>query len=161
MEPNTNPNTEPNQQVTEPAERTFTQAQLDAIVAREKAKATKGMFSADDMAAKDESIRNLTGERDKANADMLKVQTELNELKQRQTLLQYGVSEDDVEYYAFKIGKLVTDKKDFNKAAEEFFKDTKPAGARFMSTGGSVGGGNAAPQTTNDQMNKLIRNAMK
>lgn len=157
----TNENQQNNNPITEPTERTFTQAQLDAIVAREKAKATKGMFSADDMAAKDESINTITGERDTARADLKKVQEELDSYKQKQVLHKYGVPEDDEDYYAFKIQKLVTDKKTFDKAAEEFFKDNKPSGARFVSTGGSVSGNNTGAKTTNDTMNELIRNARK
>ena len=158
MEPNNEPNTNPN---TEPTERTFTQAQLDAIVAREKAKATKGLFTAEDMSAKDDSINAITQERDTARADLKKAQDELNGIKQRQVLAKYGVAEEDVDYYAFKIGQKVTDKVTFEKAAEEFFKENKPAGARFYSTGGNVGGGNPGKANTNDTMNELIRRARK
>lgn len=141
-------------------ERTFTQAQLDAIVAREKAKATKGWFSADDMAAKDTSISTLTTERDTARADLTKAQAELEDLKREKYLIGKGVKADDVDYYAFKIGKLVTDKKTFEQAAEDFLKENPPATVR-ISTGGSVSGGTDAPPKTNERMNALIRGAIK
>lgn len=141
-------------------ERTFTQAQLDAIVAREKAKATKGWFSADDMAAKDTSISTLTTERDTARADLQKAQNELESLKREKILLSKGIAADDVEYYAFKIGKLVTDKLPFDKAVEEFFKENPQRTVR-ISTGGSLGGNVEPAAKPNDKMNALIRGAFK
>lgn len=141
-------------------ERTFTQAQLDAIVAREKQKATKGWFSADDMAAKDTSISTLTTERDTARADLQKAQNELESLKREKILLSKGIAADDVEYYAFKIGKLVTDKLPFDKAVEEFFKENPQRTVR-ISTGGSLGGNVEPAAKPNDKMNALIRGAFK
>ena len=41
-------------------------------------------------------------------------------------LLDKGVPTGDVDYYAFKIGKLVTDTTDFEKAAEQFLKEHAP-----------------------------------
>lgn len=141
-------------------ERTFTQAQLDAIVAREKAKATKGWFSADDMAAKDSSISSLTTERDTARADLQTAQAELESLKREKILIGKGVPAEDVEYYAFKIGKLVTDKLPFDKAVDEFFKENPQRTVR-MSTGGSLGGDVQPSAKPNDKMNALIRGAFK
>ena len=138
------------------AERTFTQAQLDAIVSREKAKAVKGLFSAEDMAAKETSITTLTAERDTARNDLAKAQAEIAGMKQEKFLLGKGVSADDVDYYAYKIGKLVTDEKTFEQAAEEFFKEN-PVQVVRMRTGGSLSGGVAPQATTNDKMNAFIR----
>ena len=64
-----------------------------------------------------------------------------------------------MEFVAFKIGKLVTDKKTFEQAAEEYLKDNPPAGAVRMSTGGGVTGGENPPKNGNDVMNALIRGA--
>lgn len=140
--------------------RTFTQEQLDAIIARERSKATKGWFTADQMAAKDNSISTLTTERDTARSDLAKVQSELDALKNEKFLSGKGVPSDMLEFYAFKIGKLVTDKKTFEQAAEEYLKDNPPAGTVRMSTGGGVNnGGGSQPQKPNDIMNALIRGA--
>lgn len=141
-------------------ERTFTQAQLDAIVAREKAKATKGWFSAEDMNAKDASITTLTTERDTARADLQKAQDELESFKREKILTGKGVPAEDVDYYAFKIAKLVTDKKTFEQAADEFLKDNPPRMVR-ISTGGTLGGGTQPTPKPNDKMNALIRGVLK
>lgn len=143
-------------------EKTFTQADVDAIVGKRVAKAMKGMPSTDELNAfhdwqnnhknDDTLIGTLTQERDTAR-------NELEQYKREALLLKKGVPAEDVEYYAFKIGKLVTDKVDFEKATDDFFKDNKVKSVR-VDMGAPVGGGNNAP-TGNDAMNALIRNARK
>ena len=143
-----------------PQLRTFTQEQLDAIIARERTKATKGLFTAEQMQAKDTTIQTLTTERDTANADKARIQAELDGLKNEKLLISKGVPADMVDFYAFKIGKLVTDKKTFEQAAEEYIKDNPPANTVRLSTGGGVSGNPASgPKTGNDVMNAIFRSA--
>lgn len=139
--------------------RTFTQEQLDAIIARERTKATRGMFTGEQMAAKDANITTLTTERDNARAENAKLQAQLDALNHEKYLSGKGVPSEMLEFYAFKIGKLVDDKKTFEQAAEEYLKNNPPAGTVRMSTGGGVnaGGGGAKPQTAGEIMNALIR----
>lgn len=140
--------------------RTFTQEQLDAIIQRERNKATKGWFTAEQMQAKDASITTLTTERDNARADIAKLQAQLDALNHEKYLAGKGVPSDMLEFYAFKIGKLVDDKKTFEQAAEEYLKENPPAGSVRMSTGGGVNGnGGNQPTKPNDIMNALIRGA--
>lgn len=141
--------------------RTFTQEQLDAIISRERSKAVKGLFTQEQMAAKDNSIASLTTERDTANANLAKLQAELNGYKNEKYLTGKGVPAEMVDFYAFKIGKLVTDEKTFEQAAEEYLKDNPPAGTVRMSTGGGVSGGGKNDPKPNDIMNALIRGATK
>lgn len=169
---NTNPNgeggTQPNQAPAQQTQeqnvnlglRTFTQEQLDAIIARERSKATKGWFTAEQMQAKDASISTLTTERDKAKNELATLQAQYDALNHEKYLSGKGVPADMLEFYAFKIGKLVDDKKTFEQAAEEYLKDNPPAGTVRMSTGGGVNnGGGTQPQKPNDIMNALIRSA--
>lgn len=157
----TEPVVEPAGNEPEP-EKTYTKKQLDAIVDRQVKKATAGMFSAEEIADRDNNIKTLTSERDTAKAELEKLQAELNASKQEKTLLGYGVSQEDAEYYAFKIGKLVTDKKTFEQAAEEFFKENPIKKAR-VDLAAPVGGGKGktSSSTSNDLMNDLIRQARK
>ena len=62
---------------------------------------------------------------------------------------------EDVEYYAFKIGKLVTETQDFAKSVEVFFKDNAQQRARVDMTGGM--NGKPAEKTANQSMNDWIR----
>lgn len=140
--------------------RMFTQEQLDAIISRERSKAAKGLFTPDQMNAKDTTIAALTSERDAANADKAKLQEQLDALQHEKYLSQKGVPADMLEFYAFKIGKLVTDKKTFEQAAEDYLKENPPAGTVRMSTGGGVNNGSGSqPNKPNDIMNALIRGA--
>lgn len=147
------------QQPTEPAPalRTFTQEQLDAIIARERTKATKGWFSKEQMDAKDNTIAALTTERDAANADKAKLQAELDGYKNEKFLVSKGVPAEMVDFYAFKIGKLVTKDKTFEQAAEEYMKDNPPTGTVRMSTGGGVSGRGDTKPDLNATMNDIIR----
>ena len=155
----------------EPEERTYTQAQLDAIVNRKVQKATQGLFTADDMAAKDETIKTLTTERDTSKSEYEKLQGKVTAMEQEKILAKYGITGEDAEYYAFKIGKLNaeenakatkdSERKTFEQTAEKYFKD-KPQNKVRVDLGGTLGGKPAKQQeNTNDQMNALIRGARK
>lgn len=141
-------------------ERTFTQAEVDALIGRRVARALKGMPGEEELTAfrnwqkehKDNegTVAALTRERDEALA-------ELTQHKRERYLIGKGVSAEDAEYYAFKIGKQVTDKLSFEQAADAYFKDNKvrSGGVRMDSAGQTgVGGGSASP---NDTMNALLR----
>jgi len=143
-------------------EKTFTQAEVDSIVGKRLAKAMKGMPAEEELTAfrawkesqqtEKERWDTLTKERDAARTDLTAAQTELEQFRREKFLLGKGVSADDVDYYAFKIGKLVTDTVDFEKAAETFFKDHKPPkeqGVMRVDLGAPLGG-TVKPMTKED-----------
>lgn len=150
-------------------EKTFTQAEVDTLIGKRLAKAMKGMPDEAELTAfrswKDsqqtEKDRwdNLTKERDTATTQLAAVQAELEQFKREKLLLGMGVPPDDVDYYSFKIGKLVTETKTFEQAAREFFKENSPNRVRVDMTAKLGGGG--ADRTANEQMNALIRGALK
>lgn len=158
------------QQTTTTAEKTFTQAELDTIVARRLAKAQKGMPSDEELTAfrawKDSQQTEqqkwdaLKTERDTAKTELTAAQAKIEQYEREKILLGKGVNADDVDYYAFKIGKLVTETKSFEQAATEYFATNQPRGTVRVDIGGSLSGG-AAKNTPNDAMNALIRNARK
>ena len=132
-------------------------------MAREKQKATNGWFSAEDMAAKDSSITALTAERDTARSEVAAVHAEIEALKREKLLLGKGVAPDDLDYYAFKIGKLVTDDLTFEQAAAQFFRDSpvEAAGRTVrISTGGSLEGRPVErAKKPNEKFNDALRRA--
>ena len=143
-------------------ERTFTQAQINAIVAREKTKATKGLVSAEDMAAKDATIATLTSERDTARADLQKAQDELESFKREKILTGKGVPAEDVEFYSFKIAKLVNEDTTFEQSTDMVLAQYPPRAshATRISTGGSLAGGTPhRAETPNEKINKMLRGA--
>lgn len=151
-----------------PAERTFTQAELDTIVGKRLAKAMKGMPAEEELTAfrawkesqQTEKDRwdSLTKDRDTARTELSAAQAELEQYKREKLLLGKGVPADDVDYYAFKIGKLVTDTLDFEKAAEAYLKDNPPAGTVHVDLSAPLGGG-SLEKNANEMMNSLIRGA--
>lgn len=100
------------------------------------------------------NVDAITKERDDA----------LNKLAQYENekiLTGKGVKSEDLDYVLFKINQLVTDKKDFKTATEEFLK----ANPRFtgktyqVSTGVSTGNATSGTESKNEQINNMIRNA--
>lgn len=154
-------------------EATFTQAEVDALVSKEKAravaKATKGMPDESELTAfrawkdsqqtEQERWDNLTRERDTVKTQLTAAQAEIEQYKREKLLLSKGVPAEDVDYYSFKIGKLVSEDKTFEQAAEEYMKTAKPKGVRVDMSARLGGGG--TPKTANEEMNALIRGAFK
>lgn len=167
-EPITTPVTEP---IT-PSEKTFTQTEVDAIVVKRLAKAMKGMPDEAELTAfrgwkenqqtEQERWNTLTTERDTARNELSSARAELEQMKREKILISKGVSTDDVDYYAYKIGKMVTDEKDFEQAATEFFaeKEHNSTSTVKVSFGGGFGDG-GVKKSANDEMNALIRGARK
>lgn len=72
------------------------------------------------------------------------------------------VKAEDLDYVMFKVGKLVTDKKDFKQAAEEWLKDNaryKEGGVYRMTSGATPGESKHGSETGNEKINDMIRNA--
>ena len=94
-------------------------------------------------------------------AELSRVRERVTQLERERTLLSQGVPEEDLDYYVFKIGKLVSEEKDFETAAKEFLKqrasDRRAAAPR--STGASLSGRPSRPRSTNDTMNRILRGA--
>lgn len=91
--------------------------------------------------------------------ELSRAQERVTQLERERVLLSQGVPEEDLDYYVFKIGKLVSGEKDFDTAAKEYLKQHAAAhrGSTPRSTGASLSGRTARAQSTNDTMNKLLR----
>lgn len=165
-----NPAPTPDPTPAAPVEKTFTQAELDTIVGKKLAKAMKGMPGEEELTAfrawkeSQQTEREKQEKRDKELAEskiaLTAAQAELEQYKREKLLLGKGVPADDVDYYAFKIGKLVTDTVDFEKAAESYLKEHPPAGTVQVDLSAPLGEGQPA-KSENEMMNSLIRGARK
>ena len=106
--------------------------------------------------------RGAAGGQDDAaglRAALSRAEERVSQLERERSLLSQGVAEEDLDYYVFKIGKLVTEEKDFDTAAKEFLKQraaVRRASAPH-STGASLAGRAAAPRSTSDTMNRILR----
>lgn len=165
--------TEPNVQITEPTvetqEKTFTQADVDVLISKRLERERKKYPTDEEMTAfrtwqndqqtDKDAIATLTGERDTARTELSKAQAQLEQYEHEKLLTAKGVPADDLDYYVFKIGKLVSDRKTFEQAAEEFLKESVQNKVRVDMTA-RLDGGKTSP-TSNDAMNALIRGALK
>ena len=159
----------PNVPSTEPTagqpERTFTQAEVDTIVQNRLDRERKNLPSKDELTAfrnwrasqqtEEERVNGIIEERDGNAAALREANAKVEQLERERLLLSKGVPMEDVEYYAFKIGKLVTETQDFAKSVEVFFKDNAQQRARIDMTGGM--NGKPAEKTANQSMNDWIR----
>lgn len=142
-------------------EKLFTQAELDAIISKRVSAAKRGMPSAEELGEfrtwkqthtdTDTQLQTITGERDTA-------QSELEMAKRENYLLRQGIPADDVDYYVYKITKAMEDDQTFEEAAKKFLKENKRQTVR-MDTGARFNG--SRTQTANEEMNQLLRGALK
>lgn len=119
-----------------PPEKTFTQAEVDAIITRRLAKEKKGMpdeaeltaFRAwkDSQQTEQQRWEALTKERDDMKNDLTAALGKVEQYERERLLLSKGIPAEDVDYYAFKAGKLVSDTKTFEQAADEVINARKP-----------------------------------
>ena len=164
---------EPITQVTEPVtapEKTFTQADVDKIVANRLSRAMKGMPNEEELKAfrtwqegqktEQEKWENLTKENEANKTALAQAQAEIEQNRREKYLVSKGVSTDDVDYYSFKIGKLVNDTTTFEQAAEQFLGEKKQSTTMRVDFSAPVGGGKPA-SNANEAMNALIRGAIK
>lgn len=166
-EPINNPTPTPAPAPEPTPEKTFTQAEVDAMIGKRLAKAMKGMPSEEELTAyrtwKDgqagEKNRwdKLTGERDTLAGKLTAAEAERDQLKRDLYLAKKGLTGEEAEFIAFKAGKMVDDKKTFEQAVDELTADRKKTTFDWTAP---VGGGK--PKTgENDVMNALIRGALK
>lgn len=168
----TTPAPAPEQTNAQPPEKTFTQAELDSIVRKRLAKAMKGIPAEEELTAFRKWKENQRTEQEKqearakelseTKAALTAAQAELEQHRREKFLLSKGVPAEDVDYYAFKIGKLVTDAVDFETAAEQYIKEHAPqepsqgqSGIRVDFTAPLSGGGH--PMTLNERINNILR----
>ena len=114
--------------------------------------------------AEENGVTEGHDEEDRDGAEELRAELSLarervTQLERERTLLSQGVPEEDLDYYVFKIGKLVSEGKDFESAAKEFLKQraSERRTAAPRSTGASLSGRPAKPRSTNDTMNRILR----
>lgn len=102
------------------------------------------------------NVSAIEKERDDALAKVTQYENE-------KILVGKGVKQEDIDYVVFKVNQLVTDKKDFKTAAEEFLKENpRFTGQTYkMSTGATTGNASSVTESKNEAMNNMIRNAFR
>ena len=135
------------------AEKTFTQAEVDALIAARLARAAKGMPDKAELtefrnwksSQQTEADKLSTAERERDEA-----RSEAEQYKRQLYLLSQGVPADDLDYYAYKIGKMVTQEKDFETAAGEFLKGHPVKAAPTQAAEAAAGSGKEEPASAGE-----------
>lgn len=170
-------NTNPEGQESTPGtggETTFTQAQVDALISKEKAravaKATKGMPNSEQLEAfrnwqqsqqtEQEKWDALVKERDESKTTLASIQNEYEQLKKVMYVINRGFSAEQAEFIAFKASKMVNDDMTFQDAVEKIApKEAAPAGGNTVKVdfGGQVSPNASNKMSINEQINHLLR----
>lgn len=153
-------------------EKTFTEDEVNSIVEKRLNRERKKYPGEEELSAfrswkesqqtEKERWDSLSKERDEANTALSAAQAELEQYKRERLLLQKGVPAEDVDYYAFKIGKLVDDDTPFEKAAVKFLeahapKQPEPTASTMRVDSGASLSGRALSMTLAERINKELR----
>ena len=117
---------------------TFTQAEVDALISKEK-------------------WERLTGEREALSGKLTAAENERDQLKRDLYVLKKGLSGEEAEFIAFKALKMVDDKTTFEQAVDSLTADRKKTTFDWTAP---VGDG-SKKTSENDVMNALLRGALK
>ncbi len=117
-----------------------------------KAEPPQNAKTAEESQVKPEPVPQPKLQKDLENA-LQRVQ----QLERERWLLSQGIPEEDLDYYSFKIGSLVTPGKDFAAAAREYLKTHRRRQSGSISTAAGLGGRVSKAPGINETMNRLIR----
>ena len=90
-------------------------------------------------------------------ADLETARGQVTKLENERYLLSRGVPEEDLDYYAFKIGQQEGAGDDFKKVAKEYLK-AHPVRKATVSSGAELSGSRRSkPLTASELMNQILR----
>lgn len=148
-------------------ERTFTQADVDKMIQSRLDRERKKYPSEEEITAyrtwKDsqqtEQERQAKQAKDLADskAALTASQAEVEQLRRDKYVLSKGLTGEDAEFIAFKAMKMVNDKTTFEQAVDALTANRKKATFDWT----APAGGGTKENTANQQMNALIRGALK
>ena len=148
-------------------EKTFTQADVDKMIQSRLDRERKKYPSEEEITAyrtwKDsqqtEQERQAKQAKDLADskAALTASQAEVEQLRRDKYVLSKGLTGEDAEFIAFKAMKMVNDKTTFEQAVDALTANRKKATFDWT----APAGGATKENTANQQMNALIRGALK
>ena len=148
-------------------EKTFTQADVDKMIQSRLDRERKKYPSEEEITAyrtwKDsqqtEQERQAKQAKDLADskAALIASQAEVEQLRRDKYVLSKGLTGEDAEFIAFKAMKMVDDKTTFEQAVDALTANRKKATFDWT----APAGGGTKENTANQQMNALIRGALK
>lgn len=154
------------------AEKTFTQAEVNELISREKAravaKATKGVPTSEEIGeyrawkqtqeAERTAVDTLQRERDGYRDKLAAAEAELEQLRREKYVLSKGFKGEEAEFVVFKAAKSVSKDVSFEQAVDSM---TPENGNVTFDWTAPLGSGTVNNDSTNAKMNALIRGARK
>ena len=153
----------------------FTYEQLDEIATSRADRASKAALksyfqqqglseqeaaAAIDRYKKDKASRQPDTAAIEKERDLYKAK--LEERDRKDYLRDKNVKTEDLDYVLFKVGRMVDDKTDFNKAADRFLKENpKYAGGGYRVSTSSSSGSQGSSESKHASINDAIRNAAR
>ena len=146
-------------------EKTFTQADVDALIQKRPERERKKFPNDEEMTAyrtwkdnqqtEQERWNKLQGERDTLSGKLTAAEGERDNLKRELYVLKKGLSGDEAEFIAFKAGKMVDDNTTFEQAVDALTAERRKTTFDWTAP---VGDGQ---KTQSNEMNALIRGAFQ
>lgn len=146
-------------------EKTFTQADVDALIQKRLERERKKFPNDEEMTAyrtwkdnqqtEQERWNKLQGERDTLSGKLTAAEGERDNLKRELYVLKKGLSGDEAEFIAFKAGKMVDDNTTFEQAVDALTAERRKTTFDWTAP---VGDGQ---KTQSNEMNALIRGAFQ
>ena len=146
-------------------EKTFTQADVDALIQKRLERERKKFPNDEEMTAyrtwkdnqqtEQERWTKLQGERDSLSGKLSAAEGERDNLKRELYVLKKGLSGDEAEFIAFKAGKMVDDNTTFEQAVDALTAERRKTTFDWTAP---VGDGQ---KTQSNEMNALIRGAFQ
>lgn len=139
VEQTTQTTTEVSEEVTEEVEttneKTFTQDEVNKLIAKEKARAKKNIPSKEELEAFNswKESQKTTAEKEKENQEKITTLESKNiSLEQENLILRKGVSIEDIDYVQFKVSKM---EGDFEENLDNYLKEN----SKFVSSNKATG----------------------
>ncbi len=144
--------------------KTFTQAELDEIIKREKAKAKREMPSKDEITAFKawkEAQKTEAEKQAELQREAIEAKAELQRLKNEKAVISKNVNPKFAEYITFTVMKQMGENGDFESELEAFLKDNEQFIAKdnqTRTTGFSQAGGSAQTDDKKAYLDKKYKN---
>lgn len=148
--------------------KTFTQADVDALIQKRLERERKKYPTEEELTAfrswkesqqtEKEKMETLKNDRDSLSGKLTAAENERDQMKRELYVLKKGVTGEEAEFIVFKAQKMVNDKTTFEQAVDTLTAEKKPPFSFDWSA--QVGEGSKGANT-NGAMNALIRSAFK
>ena len=161
------PNVSSTENTAHEQEKTFTQADVDKMIAARLERERKKYPSEDEMTAyrswkeSQQTEQEKQAKREKELADsksaLTAAQTEVQQLKREKYVLSKGLTGDEAEFISFKSEKMIDDKTTFEQAVDRLAENRQK-----VKCGWTAPAGNGQEKNNNNAaMNAIIRGAIK